>query len=146
MKEQKKSKVRSSENVLKERNKGGRPKLYSEELAAKVLKAISTIYASLDKICEENDELPSSTTVYDWMYDYPMFSDKYLEAKQRQQLLAGDKCMKVAESIELDAPNKGIYLKAIQWQAARLKPDVWSEKTQIDHNIKTHESWLKDMD
>lgn len=66
----------------------GRPTLYTEELADKIIDRIASHTMSIRKLCEMYDDMPSCQTIYLWVYRYPDFSDKYVVAKQTQSKLA----------------------------------------------------------
>lgn len=60
--------------------KRGRPRKYSEKLAAKLCAKLAQ-GMSLRTACKEKD-MPGMTTVFEWLHDIPDFAEQYTRAKE----------------------------------------------------------------
>lgn len=62
----------------------GRPTIYSEELAEFICTKIAMHHESVKTICHMYDEMPDETTIYEWMYKRPEFSQRFLNARKQR--------------------------------------------------------------
>jgi hypothetical protein len=63
---------------------GGRPSTYSTETAEKICERIATSNRGVQRICAEDSDLPSMTTVMKWLHKFPEFDAMYARAKALQ--------------------------------------------------------------
>lgn len=139
---------------------GGRPTLYSEELADRICEIVATHPEGLPTLCKRFDELPTSETIRVWRWSKPEFSAKYAEAKRFQAEI-------MAESIEdiIDETAEFIYfdengirrldtgilgharlrVDSRKWHASKLAPKIYGDKQQTEVTVK-HEESLKDLE
>jgi hypothetical protein len=132
---------------------GGRPSLYTLELAKRVCELIAIEPISLPKICAKYRDIPSHDTIKTWKATLPEFSAMYYEAKEEQaDALADYTWERVQEVSEEPAAvaKASLELKFAQWQNARLAPKRWREKTEVKSditaNIALHEDKLKELE
>lgn len=116
----------------------GRPSLYSDELATKILDAIANSTKGLATICKQNSSFPHAGTVRRWITeDRKGFRDKYTRAKEEQADLMADEILDITDAL----PKKGLTnqqvnaarlkVDARKWVASKLKPKKYGDK--IDH-------------
>lgn len=126
---------------------GGRPTLYTQELAEKICKAVSSSDKSLRKICEENDDFPTGAMVWHWMVGNPEFSDMYRKAKIAQADFMIDQISEISDNEEKDllvnkdgvlVPNTAkiardrLKVDTRKWIATKLIPRIYGEKSQVE--------------
>ncbi len=142
------------------KNVGGRPTIYSEELAEKICQivAINPVgYRTLENLYEE---IPHYSTLLAWRRKYPWFSERYLEAKRFQaEILVEDIDDLIPNRIiyyldekgqeRIDSPSAGLLIAKInnrKWTAAKLVPKLYGERQQVDTTVTIkHEDALKDL-
>ena len=114
-------------------NKGGRPSLYTEELADDICRLIAD-GETLTNICKMPD-MPPRMTVYDWLEAHEGFRAKYARARDIQADAMDDLILKTASETTNDSyrPDQ-VRIGAYQWRAARLKPRVYGQLKQDDKN------------
>jgi len=108
----------------------GRPSIYSEELATKVLDSLAE-GNSLRTACK-SDDLPSMSTVFKWLRTIPEFAQQYARAKEEGATALFEEMMDIAD----DGTNDWMETHskdgdAIGWrengealQRSRLRVDV----------------------
>lgn len=125
------------------KNLGGRPSLYSQELALEICSHIAT-GMSLRKVCEM-DNMPVMTTVWRWLSDEDKewFQQQYVRAKESsaeadQEKLEdiGDEAIRAAETTDkmrAGAVVAAYKLKAdvIKWAMSKKKPKKYGEKLDL---------------
>lgn len=142
----------------------GRPKIKcTPELAEKICNAISTTSASLKQICKENPEFPNPSTIFQWIAYDEIFSNLYLEAKQKQVLAHMEKTYEIADDVSMDemiddngnvrmngefVARSKLRIELRKWQAARLMPRLFGDKIQNETTVKIipHEEAIKALD
>lgn len=158
-KEKKPTKLKQKAKKESTPKRTGRPEVYSEELAAKVIHYVATTKLSLRDICAK-DDTPSSNVVFEWLYKYPEFNEQYLVAKKQQQQIIMDDIQEVFKEVErftyrdkdgnerIDPPIVSLIAKKVEhlrWCAARLAPRVWSDKNQIDEMQDKQEDMMSEL-
>jgi hypothetical protein len=116
-----------------EPRKMGRPSLYSEELATRICTEIA-LGKSLVKICETED-MPSRTTVFQWLDNNIEFQDRYARARMAQADTFADQIVDLADAAE-DANLARLQIDARKWTAAKLRPSRYSERFLNEHTGK----------
>ena len=94
-----------------EKNKGGRPTKYSDELADKICHIIATTEKGIHAICEEFEDMPCPATIWNWLNANKRFLDNYAQAKEIQMHLMGEKIVSIADNSsgdEMTTPNGNI--------------------------------------
>ena len=116
-----------------EPRKMGRPSLYSEEIATRICTEIA-LGKSLVRICEA-DDMPSRTTVFQWLDNNAEFQDRYTRARMAQADTYADEIVDLADKAE-DANLARLQIDARKWTAAKLRPSRYSERFLNEHTGK----------
>lgn len=113
----------------------GRPTIYNEELAQRICDLTASSSRGLKILCNEHDDLPVDSVVYQWLAKYPGFSSKYREAKEQQGLCYSEKVMEtiwnVDERTEAIAKAK-LILDASKWHLSKLAPKTFGDRKEED--------------
>jgi len=103
---------------------GGRPSIYSQELAATICERL--IHGEgLRAICRD-DDMPNISTVIDWINKKPEFSAQYARARELQAELLLDEILEIADDSSKDTVDTGMG-KVVDHeviQRARLRVDT----------------------
>ena len=137
--------ISSSRNKKMEKNLGGRPTIYTQELAQIILDRL--IHGEcLEEICRDK-AMPSLTAIFQWRKKYPWFKKGYLCARKRQAENFGDqiklmvdKVVKHAEQCEetMGATSKvkslveAVKLRAgmYQWLAGKYNVKLFGDQSR----------------
>lgn len=111
--------------------KVGRPALYSEEIAERVLDGLAE-GKSLVEVCKDPD-LPSVRTVMQWAADNDEFSQRYVRAREAQAEVMDDKILAAADKAKEDPQAARVQIDAYKWRAAKLAPKKYGDATTIKH-------------
>lgn len=126
--------------------KMGRPTKYSKELAAKICSQI-TEGKSLRTICRA-EEMPSTTTIFNWMGQHEDFLAQYTRAKQEQADALIEDMLDIADDQDEDTNRSRLRVDTRKWIASKLKPKKYGDKLLHggdDKNpIKHSFEWSKD--
>lgn len=110
---------------------GGRPSLYTDEIADAICEAIIE-GGALYRICEQ-EGFPSENTVYRWIEEKPEFREKYARARELQQDREADKIVVIAD--ETTDPNKArLQIDARKWRASKLAPKKYGDRLDLNHS------------
>lgn len=125
--------------------KGGRPTLYSPELAELICVRLMTPL-SLNKLCQMAD-MPSRDTVCRWLIQYPEFRAQYQTATEVRLDLLVDETVDIADEKAADAvgvSSAKLRIDARWRMAERMAPRKYGPKQQMDLNTNTlsHEQAL----
>ncbi len=128
----------------------GRPKIQkTPELFKRICDLIAVTPKSIYDICKENPDIPKPSTLLDWIGHDEEFSRLYLDAKQKQVLAHMEETYKIADFGALDTTigddgkvridseivaRAKIRIDLRKWQAARLMPRLFGEKTEVTTN------------
>ena len=107
----------------------GRPTDYSPELAKKICAALSG-GMSLRRLCMQ-DDMPNAATVYDWLWRYPDFNDKYARAKEDRAESYADEIAEIADNQELDPNSRRVMIDARKWVACKFAPRKYGDKVTV---------------
>ncbi len=124
---------------------GGRPTIYSEELAERICNAIASSDKGLVKLCEENPDFPTKETLFQWKYKYKEFSDRYYDARRNQAEVFAEGTIEIANEKPYYTDEKGISkidaghvawqklnVNTRQWHASKLAPKIYGDQKQIE--------------
>lgn len=148
-------------------NKGGRPTLYSLEIALEICDRIAD-GESLVKICSD-PKMPKKTAVYEWLLRHKEFADIYARAREDQADTLADEIHAISDELPqqiVDDKGKTRYDSAyVQWQknrvdarkwvAAKLKPKKYSDRIahvgdneadSINVNVNIFDEMLKNLE
>jgi hypothetical protein len=103
-------------------NKGGRPTLYSLEIALEICDRIAD-GESLVKICSDA-KMPKKTAVYEWLLRHKEFAEIYARAREDQADTLADEIHAISDELPqqiVDDKGKTRYDSAyVQWQKNRV--------------------------
>jgi hypothetical protein len=68
----------------KSKHAGGRPSLYTPELAKRICELVASNPYGIRKICQMYPELPDETTIHHWRAENTQFFLDYVQARQKQ--------------------------------------------------------------
>jgi hypothetical protein len=149
-------------------NKGGRPTLYSLEIALEICDRIAD-GESLVKICSDA-KMPKKTAVYEWLLRHKEFTEIYARAREDQADTLADEIHAISDELPQqivdDKGNKTRYDSAyVQWQknrvdarkwvAAKLKPKKYSDRIahvgdneadSININVNIFDEMIKNLE
>jgi hypothetical protein len=142
-------------------NLGGRPTLYTEELAAEICRAIATSTEGIRKITKKHSHFPCTDTIFQWRFDYPTFSAQYTLAKQLQADLLAEEIIDISDDgtndFMEDKNNEGykfngeavarsrLRVDSRKWIACKLLPKVYGEKQDTTVVLNVHENNLSNL-
>ena len=110
----------------------GRPSLYSEEIAERVINGLME-GLSLIKICEQ-DGIPTRRTIMNWWETKPDFYTKCARARILQADLMDDMILYlIAATTPESAPADRVKLAALTWRASKLAPKKYGNKLDLTH-------------
>ncbi|WP_286707975.1 hypothetical protein [Psychrobacter sp. UBA2514] len=143
--------------VSEDINKGGRPTIYSEELAQVICESLM-VGMSLRKICEL-DGMPAISTVMQWLASgKDGFMEQYAHARQVQAEYLLDELIDIADDsaddYEIVNGEERLNQEHIQraklridtrkWNIEKLAPKRYGSKQQIESNVNLSVSNLTD--
>ena len=109
---------------------GGRPSLYSDELADIILSGLVN-GDSMRKICEA-EWMPDRGTVIRWIKERPDFAAKYAHAREAQADTMDDLILEEAQKATPEtAAVARVRIDAFKWRAAKLKPKVYGDAVTL---------------
>jgi hypothetical protein len=132
-------------------NAGGRPTLYSIELAQKICRSIASSTDSMTKICNRNPEFPNRECIWSWRLDYPEFSNMYNDAKRQQADLLAEEILEIADDARNDIIHREdrdgneyevinsefvarskIRIETRKWHASKMLPKVYGDRLELE--------------
>lgn len=127
---------------MEETNKGGRPTIYTEELANTICKRIA-MGESLRAICREED-MPNGQTIYNWLVEPEKrwFLEQYTQARGIQAELMFEQLNELAdvsvEDIVGDDKSDGARVQARKlqvdtrkWVLSKMLPKKYGDKLDV---------------
>lgn len=116
----------------KKKHPGGRPTIYTKELAELICFRTATTSFGIKKLCATYDDLPNADTIYDWRHKYPEFSVQYAQAKLKQAEFMAEEIIGIADDATndwmdtLSDEEKGIgwKLNGEHYARSRLRIDT----------------------
>lgn len=79
----------------------GRPSSFTQKIADEICERIATQPRGIDRICDEDDDMPTARTVHRWLNEHDDFCQSYLRAKERQADLLFDQALQIADTPQL---------------------------------------------
>lgn len=108
---------------------GGRPTIYSDELAAEICAEIA-LGNSLASIVRR-DDMPAMTTVYRWLSENSAFRELYTRAREDQADTMADIMTDIADTATADTVQQArLRIDTRKWIASKLKPKKYGDKVQ----------------
>lgn len=132
---------------------GGRPTIYSSELANKICEIIATHPFGIRKLCSMFSEFPEYTTIFAWKHKFDEFSNLYTKAKQSQVELLVDETLDIADETSNDTiinasgnevcnseyvNRSRLRIETRKWIACKLAPKIYGDRVineVIDNTI-----------
>jgi len=113
-----------------EKNKGGRPTIYSKELGEKICKRMMK-GESLKKISKDN-KMPCRSTIHQWLLDKDKkeFLDNYEAASDVRSEDKFDEIEEIADS-KGDVQRDRLKIDTRKWYLSKIMPKKYGEKIDI---------------
>lgn len=125
---------------------GGRPTIYSQELADRICEIVATNPLGYRKLEAMFPEMPHYSTLLAWRRSKPEFSEQYLNAKRFQaEILVEDIDDLIPGEIKyyvddkgferIDSPSAALVVAKInnrKWTASKLVPKLYGDQKQIE--------------
>lgn len=127
----------------------GRPSSYSQELADRICEAISSQTLGLRHICEQNEDFPSTTTIYRWLVENESFREQYARAKDTQLEMMAEEMLDIADDgsndlmtivkgdVAYEQENKEVTNRSRlrvdtrKWLLSKLNPKKYGDKLDV---------------
>jgi hypothetical protein len=127
---------------------GGRPTLYTPELAKRICDAVATHSCGLNKLCAMYDWMPDQQTVKNWRRDYSEFFALYLQAKELQGVCITENLWEESEALppikeEIDLFNTRFRFQ--QFHLAKLAPKIFGDRKDKEDDTKQSEETIKNL-
>lgn len=125
-----------------QKNLGGRPTLYTQELADKICERISD-GRSLRSICREDDDMPSASSVFKWLRENEEFSKQYAYATEERSEAFAEDTLDIADQgisvIKGSAEKKSgaiaqvirLQVDTRKWHMSKMKPKKYGDKLDV---------------
>jgi hypothetical protein len=126
-----------------EKNKGGRPTKYSQDLANQICAELA-IGKSMRTVLKA-DGMPAMSTVFKWLSTIPEFTEQYEKAKAESADALVEDMLYIAEEKPVLIDEKGVEkidsagvarnrlrVDTRKWVASKLKPKKYGEKTNVE--------------
>lgn len=115
---------------------GGRPSIYSEDLAAEICRRLAG-GESLRSVCRD-DHMPHISTVLLWVVDgrHVEFSEQYMRAREAQGYFYADSMLDLANLVgtgELEPQQAKVIMDAYKWTAERNASKAYGPRKALDH-------------
>lgn len=111
----------------------GRPSIYTEEIADRILEGIAN-GQSLVTVLKMGEDLPGYSTVMQWLRKNPEFAANYARAREDQADHDADKIGDIAELVlhnRVDPQAARVAIDAYKWAAGKRKPKIYGEKLSV---------------
>lgn len=113
------------------KNKGGRPSLYTPEIAEQILQEIAG-GKDLIQVCSQPG-MPSRWAVNRWLDSVPGFATQYARAREMLADLELHRLKEIAESCtEENVNSTRVKLNHFQWRLMKIAPRTYGDKTQTE--------------
>lgn len=117
-------------------SKGGRPSIFTQELADFMCAEIASGQSLID-ILEAIPDAPAYGTVMRWCEEKPEFCEKYTRARSFSGHYYADRIGKIERGVakgEIE-PNAGrVSIDALKWMSGKRMPKVYGDKTAVEHS------------
>jgi hypothetical protein len=133
-----------------EGNKGGRPSIFTQDIADRICDEIATSSKGLKTICDAPG-MPSVRTVLSWLSDgdkedgkpeFKQFLHNYARAREAQADFLADEIIEISEHTKEDhtaftgqnvVQRDKLRIEARKWVASKLKPKKYGDKLDLNH-------------
>lgn len=122
----------------------GRPTKYTPLLADKICFHIAS-GESLLALCKRTG-MPTTSTIYKWLNEYPEFSDKYRRAREEQADYYADDIISIADNCTADSAEVAkakLRIDARKWYVTKVAPRKYADR--VIQNIALHTTLATDV-
>lgn len=126
------------------KNVGGRPTLYTEQLAIQICNLIA-VGMSIRKISALPD-MPHSTTIIEWLSKRSDFSLQYAKAREEQTRMMAEEIMEISDDESKDLIERGdsliqnnvavsrakLRVDTRKWLLSKLQPKKYGERVESE--------------
>lgn len=110
---------------------GGRPSIYTDEIATEITLRLSE-GESLAKICRD-EGMPGKATVWRWLREREAFRADYTRAREEQAEHYASEIADIADDPDLEPNDKRVRIDARKWIAGKLKPLLYGDRQMHEH-------------
>jgi hypothetical protein len=124
--------VKAKQEIARAKSKGGRPTLYSQDLAYEICEGIVE-GKSLRKILSD-DGMPSIATVFRWLDENEWFRDNYMRAKDNQADTNAEDIQELVADVrsgKIDPQSARVAGDLLKWSSSKLKPKKYGDKLDL---------------
>lgn len=130
---------------------GGRPTVYSDEVATIICDLLSNTTMTLQQICDSDPRLPQhQATIYRWRLTHPTFCDMYNKARQAQADVRADSVYDVVANCDGTSGSQvakaKLMVDSIKWHTSKVLPKVYGDRNISENHNYNHEKGLKDLE
>lgn len=105
---------------------GGRPSIYSEELAESICERMRQGESLLSICCD--DAMPDRSTVYKWIREREEFSDNYTQAREALADVWFEEVVGLADKGSYDVQRDRLRVDSRKWAASRMAPRKYGDR------------------
>ena len=124
-----------SERKRPARKGEGRPSTYDEKIADRICKEL-TEGRSLKRLIEEEKDIPAMSTIFEWIWRNPEFSEKYTKARKVQAEGFIDEIMDISDGTCIkggsDVQRARLMVDTRKWYASKVIPKVYGDRLQLE--------------
>lgn len=127
---------------------GGRPEIYTSDIANTICTEIATSSRSLRTICKQ-DGMPSVSTILIWLRNKPEFLTQYTRAKEEQADFLVEEMLDISDDktndvISTETGESGnsvavsrarLQVETRKWLSSKLKPKKYGEKLDLGGSV-----------
>ena len=125
---------------------------FTQEIADLIFERIAD-GASLRKICEEDDTLPSMRTIMRWLAkdEHEEFRRLYARAQDERADVYFEETLEISDKVAKDhnaVAKARLQVDTRKWVCARMNPKKYSDRINIDTSVKviSHEQALTELE
>jgi hypothetical protein len=120
-----------SEEVTKEKNKQGRPTIYTQAIADEICERLAHGETLRKMVLDEH--MPASSAIYRWLDNNESFKEQYAQARVRQADYYAE--MIIDESFGAhDASIGRLRMDALKWASSKIAPKKYGDKIELESN------------
>lgn len=111
----------------------GRPSSFTQEIADEICSQLAS-GESIRAICDDEEGLPSATTVFRWLAKYPEFREQYMCAREARADARFERIDGVVEDMRtgaIDHNQARVEIDAIKWQAGKESPKRYGDRLEL---------------
>lgn len=132
----------------------GRPPMpFNQEVADYLCERIATSSRGLKAICDEDEKLPSVSTILKWLNNSDDFKLQYAHARELQADYLADEIIEISDDASKDlqriddfgnpienkefVSRSRLKIDARKWIASKLRPKKYGDKLELDGGMNT---------